>query len=1466
MADTSDALQKYISAQNSIADLTKRAQEQGKNIADVTNTVKGLNVNYANLAGDVNSTKVDVKGLQTTIGTANGDIAQLKLDAQNLQTMLAGKVDNTTYTNFVNLTNQALNARLTASDLNGYAKTADVQATANGLRVDLNSVTDRMNNLKVGGRNYLRDSDKSIFGWAQDLGTMPNEVLDQLAGKTITVSCDVEWSNYEHDSAIQNRLGFELGVRGSDGKDYWLGVWKNPTTASGKQRVYTTYTFPEGVTYTVQNNKQNGYVSINGQGKVSHVKVEIGNKATDWTPAPEDFTNDITQLSARITANSQQFSSYYTKSETDSKADFAKNDAVNAIKSDGNWQGLNNILTNSGFLQTADGFLQKVQQTTVPMFNGGGVNLLLNTQSFDENWTWDNIEHSFANGVLTLSDTNSGYSRTLQSVAGGGTTGRTFSLSFNARINDDCDSQFVQVKAGPYDAPKSIAVTGKNSQSYKIEGWKWTGTSANFSLYVIGGKIDISNLKLEYGSVATPYSPNPADLATQSAFSELSQSLEGLRSTVGSNYGSLQSQISQSSSTLRTELTDKINGIDNKTTSTADSLNSVIGRVGSLENLTNFQVINNAINANDYTNAGNYFIQSTANTNVPGTNWCYLKVERVNDGRIVQTWQADNDPTLRFVRTKIGDSWTNWQRAASYSEYSELNRTVQGLQSTVSSHYSTLTNQITQTSKTTRNEITDKVNGLQNQITANANSFNIKISNLNGGGVNLLTNSKNMHSGWSVDGTSVYPFDNYLAVRSVNGNQRIIRNPTEDTKGKMLSVSFDAEVPDDSRNKDVQLFVGPFQAALKVTITGNTFKRYKIENWKWNGPNSAFSIQFKNAGDKINIKNIKLEYGLAATPWSPAPEDTDQAFTELNATINGLQSTVSGNYGDLQSQINQTATTLRGEVTDKVNGLQGQITTQANNINLMLGTAGDLSNICRNPTFDNHDGWTDNVHVESNWPEIPTKYCGVLFTRDGYYGKEFTVVPGDRYYTSVFANNQNDVDFVLGLHFKMKDGSDQWLSGSRIGARECRQSLGSITVPDNAVTAKIWASIQKFDNFGFTRFTNVIVKKNDTLAQINMSAGTTLIQNDKIYMDASSTIFSGNAFIPSAAITELNADKITTGTLNAANVNIINLNANNITTGTINGQNLKINLNTGEILFQHGKITSILGTLNINVDTGIMSVTDMNGAGVYYSNGEMFLNDGPINSWFSNPTYGGIRRSPFGWKNGSTGIQMYSKNGVSLETSNYNGAFANGSIIDSTSTGAAVEVDSSGSTTINGAGVTSVVGGSQFDTGSMGFKNRAHIWVGSNTTGESGNRIVMDGDFVHIISAYRHTTGDAPNLLVANDGALLRSTSASKYKTNIKRSHSTDYGERLLNLPVATWIDKGQKERYEAGKRHIKPNKYFGMIAEDLADAGLDLLVSRNVDGEIEGIQYERIAPALIPVIKKLKDKVEKLEKIINEQ
>lgn len=67
---------------------------------------------------------------------------------------------------------------------------------------------------------------------------------------------------------------------------------------------------------------------------------------------------------------------------------------------------------------------------------------------------------------------------------------------------------------------------------------------------------------------------------------------------------------------------------------------------------------------------------------------------------------------------------------------------------------------------------------------------------------------------------------------------------------------------------------------------------------------------------------------------------------------------------------------------------------------------------------------------------------------------------------------------------------------------------------------------------------NLRVTKDNLISQINLSAGNTLIQSNKIFLDADSVVFSKNskAFIPSAAITDLEADKITTGTLNGVEI------------------------------------------------------------------------------------------------------------------------------------------------------------------------------------------------------------------------------------------------------------------------------------------------------------------------------------------
>lgn len=1048
-ADVADALQKYTTAQQNIADLTKQAQQQGKDLADVTSTVNGLKINYASLAGDVSSTKVDVKGLQTTIGTATGDIAQLKLDAQRLQTMLAGKVDDSVYQNFVTLTKQALAAKLTASDLAGYAKTVDVQATANGLQLNIDSVNGRLDNLKIGGRNLLTNTDKdiSVTSHTTDVWSAWAHIDTGFSfehGKTYTFSAEAKNSTDKIAEASIRVFEWSTNMQ--------VGIYAFP--ADGKRH---------SVTFTTPNDSHDyhlllyaGHAGIVPGVDVTttyhHPKLEFGNVATDWSPAPEDVANDITQLSARITANSQQFSSYYTKSETDSKANTAKNDAINAIKGDTNWTGLTNIITNSGFLQSADGFVQKVQQTTIPMFNGGGINLATKTGNVSLSGGYSSSKNIGYISLDAINDLCGKYMTVSVDVEWSGwESGNQNRLGYELQINyDDGSTEYDGCWLTPTTANGKQRVTA----TYKIKDQHVKSLGeGNAYIQINCTSAKVSRLKIEQGSVATPWTPNPADLATQSAFSELSQSLEGLRSTVGSNYGSLQSQISQTAKNIRQEVSDKTSGLQTQITQQANSFNVSLN---ALRNETAWQKVTTAIDANNYKTTGNYWIQSVSNANTPdNSSWAYLQVVAYPDvKRVKQTWQRDNDENQAYTRLLVNDNWTSWQR----------------------------------------------------------------------------------------------------------------------------------------------------------TVTG-----------------------------------------------------------------------------------------------------------------------------------------------------------------------------------------------------------------------------GNI------------------------------------MAQINMSAGTTLIQNNKIYMDADSTIFSGKAFIPSAAISNLSADKITTGTLNAGLINVINLNASSITTGTINGANLKIDLNNGEVQFKRGRITSIANTLNINIDTGTMSVTDGVNNGVYFANGELKLMDDPLNIT-GTPKYGGLRRSAHIWSPGSAGAELHSPNGVFVGSDNYNGAFAGGSGIDGTSSGAALAVDKDGSATLNGANIVSVSGGRAYDIG-YSMKNRPAIILGKSQSGwNPGDRTFIQGSYVHIESAYRNTNGASPNVYVAPDGALVRSTSASKYKTDIQRSYVSDYGERLLELPTATWMDKAETERYVDGESQDKPVRHFGMIAEDLADAGLEMLVSRGQDGELEGIQYDRIGPALIPVIKQLQDKVNKLEEKLNER
>lgn len=968
----SDALTKINDQKNIVSGLQNQATQQGKDISKITTDVHGVTVDLANLNGDVNQTKATVQGLQSTLGNAQGDIAQIKVDAKKLETSLSGKVDNSTYANFVNQTNRALNVKLVASDLKGYAKTTDVQATANGLQLNINSVTDKLNNLRIGADNLLNGT-----GNFKDYLINTGGKIDEFSKVDFIppIQNHPEITAYMHSWGDWQSAYSKQKILLEKDKVYWFGFYYCTDRTSGSPfKAFNIYSNKNDDTngskfwgyfntseYSFFDNSSRKWLwrtlKIIGDGEVyQNFRVEpsgrVDNSAyfagytlvqSDVAPTGhvdsfEDTKHELSQLSAQITANNQKFSSYYTKVETDNRANSAKNDAVNAIKNDNNWHGLSNILTNSGFLQNADGFIQKVQQATVPMFSGSGINLVSGTSNIWSDSGWNDF-----NGTSNQTKVIGKF------YLDGLTAGDWVTLHLDYQYQNLSGSNLAILVQGcgdktgwsyePFDLPwQSLQASsdlkwGSFNKTFQITNEALKNYYFTVQIRIDnakGGWFQWRSFKIEKGKVATPWSASPND------------------------YTNLQSQISQ----------------------TAGAISTVVGKVNNLEIATNVQIVDHGIDLNTYKSTGTWFVKGSG-TNAPASNWFYLDVKKASDGRIVQTWQRDNVPTDRYTRTYTDNQWSNWERSASYSEYSTLNQTVKGLQSTVSNNYTNLQSQISQTAGTIRSEITDKTTNLQSQITQNANSFNIRLQNAtSGGGINLARNTSDVwnDSGWN----------------NFNGASNQTKIITQ--------VYFEG------------LHVGDW-------VTG--YIEYQYQNLSGND----MYIYIQGFGNK--------------TVW------------------NGSQ------FGPSAQQLFASNDVKHGEFK-----FSFQLT-------------------------------EDMVYT---W-------------RNNYY------------------NVQLRVDNAKG----------GWLQWNRIKF-------------EKGTTATTWSPSP-----------NDKVSKNKILAQINVAAGTTLIQNDKIYMDASSTVFSGKAFIPDAAITNISADKINTGTLDAGRINVINLNANNITTGTIKGQNSSFNLTDGTL-------------------------------------------------------------------------------------------------------------------------------------------------------------------------------------------------------------------------------------------------------------------------------------------------------------
>ena len=160
----------------------------------------------------------------------------------------------------------------------------------------------KVNELQVGGRNYILKSNDFITSGYKFLNISPSFRNEVVKSDSITLSVDLMCNNL----ISEGRLGIEFLIKYTDNTFQYFNVWRWINTRD----IGTS--FSERIVNVIQNEHKGKKIKeISPLGlhiqcsaesiKISNPKLEIGNKPTDWSPAPEDIENKVADIQTDLT-------------------------------------------------------------------------------------------------------------------------------------------------------------------------------------------------------------------------------------------------------------------------------------------------------------------------------------------------------------------------------------------------------------------------------------------------------------------------------------------------------------------------------------------------------------------------------------------------------------------------------------------------------------------------------------------------------------------------------------------------------------------------------------------------------------------------------------------------------------------------------------------------------------------------------------------------------------------------------------------------------------------------------------------------------------------------------------------------------------------------------------------------------------------------------------------------------------
>ena len=425
--------------------------------------------------------------------------------------------------------NEILAGSVTAKEIDVSDLFAD-EATVNALNaMDIRGnkylqlyVTDKVDGISVGGRNLYTgtqnfdgDTWKGKSLWTED-GSYKGCLVYKRAGL---------WNGLGQMIALEANTQYTLSawLKQTDGGDvrYYDTAASGASSSdkggsavevgTGWSRRHVTFTVSAAGTYCPR-------FEQNGDGHtlwVAGIKLEKGNKPTDWSPAPEDVSSAIEANTAEINLTKDSITSLVTK--------------VDGISIGGR-----NLLRNTNQGVTNWGWSMQTGGKTVEEYLDGGVRACKMTRDAVEQTGWSVISYDMGANEYALLEPNTEYTLSFDYKPSVATAnGVSFSIrrgdGSNAAMNDG--GYWKEIPANEWTHVSGTFTTAANLPDFLLNSTEIyitrLPTTAN-SVHIF------KNLKLEKGNKSTDWSPAPEDIEARvtTAESKIDQKADSITLSV----------------------------------------------------------------------------------------------------------------------------------------------------------------------------------------------------------------------------------------------------------------------------------------------------------------------------------------------------------------------------------------------------------------------------------------------------------------------------------------------------------------------------------------------------------------------------------------------------------------------------------------------------------------------------------------------------------------------------------------------------------------------------------------------------------------------------------------------------------------------------------------------------------------------------------------------------------------------